>query len=87
MPPSMQTIKHVYGIPTASGNEANSHPATQPTPKQTAATPSGPKGDNPGTAGPGKSDVQSQTPENANGHINPSSPEDANITPGSAGKK
>jgi hypothetical protein len=31
--------------------------------------------------------VHSKTPENARGHLNPSAPEDANITPGSAGKK
>jgi hypothetical protein len=43
-------------------------------------TPSGPKGDNPGTAGPGPTSVKSDTPENADGHINPS-PEDANVTP------
>jgi len=45
--------------------------------------PSGPKGDNPGTAGPGPTGVKSQTPENALGHLNPSAPEDGNITPGS----
>ena len=50
-------------------------------------TPSGPKGDNPGTAGPGKTDVKSKTPENAKGHINPSAPEDANVTPGSIEQK
>jgi hypothetical protein len=63
------------------------HPAGQPAAKQAGATPSGPKGDNPATAGPGKHDVRSQTPENAQGHINPSSPEDANTTPGSVGEK
>jgi len=63
------------------------HPTTQPTPNQAGVTPSGPKGDNPATAGPGKHDVQSNTPENAKGRINPSSPEDANVTPGSAGEK
>lgn len=63
------------------------HPTTQPTQKQAGVTPSGSKGDNPATAGPGKSDVQSNTPENATGHLNPSAPEDANITPGSAGEK
>jgi hypothetical protein len=52
----------------------------QLTPREAAVTPSGPKGDNPGTAGPGK------TAENAEGHINPS-PEDANITPGTIDKK
>jgi hypothetical protein len=48
--------------------------------------PSGPRGDNPATAGPGPTSVRSNTPENAGGHINPS-PEDANATPGTAPKK
>lgn len=46
--------------------------------------PSGVKGDNPATAGPGPIGVKSQTPENALGHLNPSSPEDSNTTPGSS---
>jgi hypothetical protein len=49
--------------------------------------PSGPKGDNPATAGPGPTEVQSGTPENNLGHINPSAPEDANVTPGTIEKK
>jgi hypothetical protein len=52
-----------------------------------AVEPSGPKGDNPGTAGPGATKVKSNTPENNLGHINPSAPEDANTTPGTTGKK
>jgi hypothetical protein len=48
--------------------------------------PSGPKGDNPATAGPGPTKIKSNTPENAKGHINPSSAEDANTTPGTAGQ-
>ena len=48
-----------------------------------AAQPSGYKGDNPATAGQGETSVQSSTPENALGHLNPSAPEDANVTPGS----
>lgn len=63
------------------------HPAGQPTPQQVGATRSGAKGEDPGTAGPRKTDVRSQTPENARGHLNPSAPEDANVTPGSAGNK
>ena len=51
-----------------------------------AAEPSGYKGDSPGTAGPGKTDVHSNTPENAQGKINPSAPEDSNTTPGSTTK-
>ncbi len=61
--------------------------AGQPAPHQVGATPSGSKGNNPATAGEGKVDVRSNTPENALGHLNPSAPEDANITPGSAGEK
>jgi hypothetical protein len=52
-----------------------------------AVQPSGPRGDNPGTAGPGPTKVQSATPENRLGHINPSAPEDANTTPGTAKEK
>lgn len=59
----------------------------QPTPEQAAVTPSGPKGDNPSTAGAGETKVRSNTPENNRGHINPSAPEDANVTPGSIDKK
>jgi hypothetical protein len=51
------------------------------------AQPSGPKGDNPATAGPGSTGVRSNTPENRLGHLNPSSPEDANTTPGTVGEK
>jgi hypothetical protein len=58
--------------------QAGKHPGTEP---------SGPRGDNPATAGPGPTAVQSKTPENKLGHINPSAPEDANITPGTIDKK
>ncbi len=71
-------------------NAVKSHPehtAGEPARQSVGATPSGPKGDNPATAGPGKTEVNSETPENAAGHVNPSSPEDANVTPGSAGEK
>ena len=53
----------------------------------TGNTPSGAKGDDPSTAGPGPTRVQSNTPENAEGRLNPSAPEDANTTPGSTGDK
>jgi hypothetical protein len=60
--------------------------AANRTPQENATTvePSGPKGDNPGTAGPdrgGPVPVDSETPENRLGHLNPSAPEDANTTP------
>lgn len=54
--------------------------------KEYAVEPSGPLGDNPGTAGPGPTSVRSNTPENAEGHLRPS-PEDSNATPGSMTEK
>lgn len=63
------------------------HSVGRPTEHTVGATSSGPKGDNPATAGPGKTRVKSHTSENASGHINPSAPEDANVTPGSAVEK
>ena len=54
--------------------------------RQHGVEPSGPRGDNPATAGPGPTKVRSNTPENADGHINPS-PEDANVTPGTEPEK
>lgn len=58
-----------------------------PSEKEAAVQPSGPRGDNLATAGPGQTGVRSKTPENALGHINPSAPEDANTTPGTTGTK
>jgi hypothetical protein len=67
---------------------AKSRIQTHPPDEQKAAVqPSGPRGDNPATAGPGQTGVRSNTPENALGHINPSAPEDSNTTPGTTGKK
>jgi hypothetical protein len=45
------------------------------------AQPSGPRGDNPSTAGPGPTGVRSGTPENSDGQINPSAPGDTGTTP------
>jgi hypothetical protein len=45
------------------------------------AEPSGPRGDNPGTAGPGPTGIRSATPENSGGKINPSAPGDTGTTP------
>jgi hypothetical protein len=48
---------------------------------------SGPRGDNPSTAGPGPTAVHSNTPENRPGQLNPSAPEDSNTTPGTTSDK
>ena len=55
--------------------------------KKQAVESSGATGGNPSTAGPGKTDVPSNTPENRIGHINPSAPEDANTTPCTVSEK
>lgn len=58
-------------------------PTTASSPQQAKEQPSGYRGDNPSTAGPGQTAVRSNTPENKEGHINPSAPEESNTTPGS----
>ena len=58
-----------------------------PSPDQAGVEPSGYKGENPSTGGPGQTSVRSETPENRLGHINPSAPEDSNTTPGSLTEK
>jgi hypothetical protein len=65
------------------GTPVNPHaPETQ----KHGIQPSGPRSDNPATAGPGPTSVRSSTPENARGRINPST-EDANTTPGTTPEK
>jgi hypothetical protein len=54
---------------------------------QHAVEPPGPKGENPATAGLGPTKVQSGTPENRLGRINPSAPEDADTIPGTTREK
>lgn len=49
------------------------------------AEPSGPKGDNPATAGPGGTHVNSSTAENADKQLNPSAPGETGTTPGTNG--
>lgn len=65
-------------------------PSTKPMPATTGQLehdakeePSGYRGDNPSTAGPGSTAVQSHTPENKQGSLNPSAPGDTGTTPGS----
>ncbi len=52
-----------------------------------AVEPSGPRGDNPATAGPGPTAVRSGTPENAAGHLDPSAPGNTGTTPNSTPDK
>jgi hypothetical protein len=66
-------------------NQSTYQPAAKGS--QRAVEPSGPKGDNPATAGPGRTKVRSGTPENRLSRINPSAPEDANTTPGTTREK
>jgi hypothetical protein len=71
----------VTSTPAASGTAPVRHDPEH------ATEASGPKGDNPSTAGPGATGVDSRTPENQVGHLNPSAPEDSNTTPGTTGEK
>ncbi len=74
-------------MPNQSAASSDSHAQSHlPAAHAPEAQPSGPKGDDPSTAGPGKTDVKSSTPENNAGHLNPS-PEDANATPGTLSQK
>ncbi|WP_263416260.1 hypothetical protein [Terriglobus albidus] len=56
---------------------------TQKQERDAKVTPSGPKGDNPATAGPGQTKVNSSTPENKDGEIDPTAPGETGTTPGS----
>ncbi|MGI4853669.1 MAG: hypothetical protein ACRYF4_06445 [Janthinobacterium lividum] len=65
-------------------------PNTKPMPatteeiqQESKAEPSGYRGDNPSTAGPGSTAVNSGTPENKEGSLNPSAPAATGTTPGS----
>ena len=46
------------------------------------AQPSGPKGDNPATAGPGNTEVNTGPAEQAEGALNPAAPGNTGTTPG-----
>ena len=75
---------------SSTNRQANDQQATSQDPatgSEHAVEPSGPKGDNPATAGSGPTKVQSGTPENRLGRINPSAPEDSNTTPGTTREK
>ncbi|HLI77281.1 MAG TPA: hypothetical protein VKV02_10085 [Acidobacteriaceae bacterium] len=69
----------------AQNNDAPSPmPNTQPEAK---AQPSGYRGNNPSTAGPGETHVQSATPDNKQAQLNPSAPGETGTTPGSNAKE
>ena len=50
------------------------------------AQPSGPMGDNPGTAGPGETKVKSGAVDSGDGKLNPSAPGETGTTPGTNAK-
>ena len=78
-PPSTPSVPSAQSTKDKQQSQSTYNP---PHPSSHAVEPSGPKGDNPATAGPGPYKVQSATPENRLGRINPSAPEDSNTTPG-----
>ena len=68
------TEKERQGMPNPSQREQQE--------LKVAEEPSGYRGDNWSTAGPGGTGIRSATPENATGKINPSAPGDTGVTPG-----
>jgi len=82
----LESKQHAQGKPVTSP-PAGTGTATVREDREHATQPSGPKADNPSTAGPGPTGVCSNTPENATGRLNPSAPEDANTTPGTTSDK
>ena len=81
-----QAQEHAEGSP-ATSTPAGSGSAPVKVDSKHATEASGAQGGNPSTAGPGPTAVVSGTPENAQGHLNPSAPEDSNTTPGSTDTK
>lgn len=82
------TYLHAKGWTMSTYDDKNSSPGSAEENKNgNAEEPSGYKGGNPSTAGPGGTQVTSNTPEGAKGHLNPSAPEDSNVTPGSMSDK
>jgi hypothetical protein len=55
---------------------------TSKTEQAAKVEPSGPRGDNPATAGPGPTGIRSATLENSGGKINPAAPGNTGTTPG-----
>ena len=72
---SDKTASAMEGVDPASGRERTEDAAGE--------EPSGYRGENPATSGSGSTRVQSETPENAMGRLNPSAPGDTGTTPGS----
>ena len=65
------------------GNAAASQEARE---MKQGEEPSGYRGENPSTAGPGGTAIVSDTPENADGRLNPSAPANTGITPTTTGQ-
>lgn len=76
-------IEEEVGEEDEMASETNDAPGTMPGDRGDAkAEPSGPRGDNPATAGRGQTNVNSTTAENADKQINPSAPGETGTTPG-----
>jgi hypothetical protein len=69
----------------ASGETVNRQGGMEGDRGDAKAQPSGPRGDNPATAGTGETKVRSITAENADKQINPSAPAETGTTPGTNG--
>ena len=64
-------------------DKVSTPPAAEQHSTEDGVEPSGYRGDNPATGGPGRVGLQNEKSDEREGLWNPSSPEDGNITPGS----
>lgn len=78
-----QTNEAAKHQPAATNDAPSSMPNTDPGAK---AQPSGYRGNNPSTAGPGQTHVNDNVPEKAVQQLNPSAPGDTGTTPGTNAK-
>lgn len=73
--------------PQASNREKTGEAVDTGSQAHVAEEPSGYRGENPSTAGLGGTGIRSATPENAQGHIDPSAPGETGTTPGTTSKE
>ena len=78
-----QTNQATRNQPSQTNDAPSPMPNTQPDAK---AQPSGYRGNNPSTAGPGQTHVESATPDNVQKELDPSAPGQTGTTPGSNAK-
>lgn len=84
LPVRDENVQHDNSDKTAAGMSDSAPPTHRERAEdRVGEEPSGYRGENPSSSGTGNTSVSSDTPENANGRINPSAPGDTGTTPSS----